>query len=484
MDRPFRQPIKALGFTPKKYSPALNYRYLATLLTMKSFLRYTVLTIIAFVAFLVIFIAISVAPVDRTPVQAMKSYETAMRRLDTLVIEMPEPQKGFSTGFGKVNITPAQPMATAGYGKRKAKPYVTVHDSIYVRSLVIDNGTERVALVSADLLIIPPSVTEMLEARLATIGFSLDNTYLGATHSHNSIGHWGEGATRFIYGVYEDSVVQFLADAIVASIRMASANLLPSTLRSGAIAIPEAVENRLIDGGTEDPFLRAVEVHRRDSSKLLLVTYDAHATCISSRTLALSRDYPGALVDRLEANGYQFAMFMAGAVGSHKGSAPGDDWSCMDWMAAHITEKFLAQRHTLRTMNDTALVMKRISLPLSGPQVKILRDWKVRSWLFRSAVGESPHFLTVLRLGDVVMLGTPCDFSGEFSTALDSLGKKRNVLPIVTSFNGGYIGYITPKKYYDIDHYETRLMNWYAPGTGEYIRDCLEKLMIAVTGTR
>lgn len=453
-------------------------------MTLKGFARYGLLTLAGIAAFVVLLIAVSVAPVDRTAADRLDSYETMVRRLDTLRIDVPEGEQGFSVGFGKVNITPAEPVATAGYGTRRGKAYERVHDSIYVRALVIETGSRRVAVVSADLLIIPPTVTRALETKLGSIGFSLDNTYLGATHSHNSIGHWGEGATRFIYGRYEESVVQLIADAIVGSIRQATADLMPSTLRHGAVAIPQAVQNRLIDGGIEDPYLRAVEVHRSDSSKLVLVTYDAHATCLSQRTLELSRDYPGMVVDELESKGYDFAMFMAGAVGSHKGSAPGGDWDCMAWMADQITGTFLEGRDSLKPVVGASLVMKRIPLPLGDPQVKISADWKLRAWLFRSAFGDYDHFLTVLRIGDVVMLGTPCDFSGEFDGELDSLAEARHVQAIVTSFNGGYIGYITPVKYYDIDHYETRLMNWYAPGTGEYILKSLEKLMTAASETR
>jgi hypothetical protein len=120
-------------------------------------------------------------------------------------------------------------------------------------------------------------------------------------------------------------------------------------------------------------------------------------------------------------------------------------------------------------------------MKLSAPQVKITPDWKVRSWLFRSAFGEYPVYLTALRIGDVVLLGTPCDFSGEFNPLLDSLGSRHGLLPVVTSFNGGYIGYVTPLNRYDEKHYETQLMNWYAPGTGEYIEACLEKLMLVVS---
>lgn len=449
----------------------------------KKIVRYILLTLVGIFGFLILFVMVSLAPVDRTPASELSSFTTMMRRLDTLEIR-PAPGESFSVGFGKSNITPSEPIATAGYGKRRGQPYHLVHDSIYVRAMVIENGSARVAVVTADLLIMPPTVTKVLEAKLPSIGFSLNNTYLSATHSHNSIGNWSEGATKIIYGDYEDSVVQFIADGIVRSIERATRNLLPSQLKSGAIAIPQAVQNRLNDGGPEDPFLRAVEVHRSDSSKLVLVSYAAHATCLSQGTFELSRDYPGMLVDELEANDYEFAMFLAGSVGSHKGSAPVNDWACMAWMAEEVSSAFFEQRNTLEPLETHAIAMSKVALPLGPPQVKISEHWKVRPWLFRLAFGEYDAFLTVLRIGDVVMLGTPCDFSGEFNASLDLVADRNGLQPIVTSFNGGYIGYVTPGKYYDVDHYETRLMNWYAPGTGEYIRDCLKKLILAVSDTR
>ncbi|MFZ6011594.1 MAG: hypothetical protein ACOYXT_14720, partial [Bacteroidota bacterium] len=128
--------------------------------------------------------------------------------------------------------------------------------------------------------------------------------------------------------------------------------------------------------------------------------------------------------------------------------------------------------------NDSTLFMLRMPLPLSDPQLKIEKDWKVRPWFFRTAMGEYPVYLTALRIGDVVLAGTPCDFSGEFSYQLNAVASWRPGSQLmVTSFNGGYIGYVTPLERYDRNHYETRLMNWYAPGTGEYIEECLYKLI-------
>jgi neutral ceramidase len=208
-----------------------------------------------------------------------------------------------------------------------------------------------------------------------------------------------------------------------------------------------------------------------------LMSYTAHATCLFSRDLELSRDYPGKLVDTLEAKGYTFAMFMAGAVGSHRCTPPQYGRECIDWMAEEISNTFLSQRDQLTLVTDSSLAMIRVPLLLSDPQIKIAPDWKVRSWLFRAALGEYPVSLTGLRIGNVLMLGTPCDFSGEFNPALDSLVLKKGFQTMVTSFNGGYIGYVTPLSRYDVDHSETQFMNWYARGTGEYMEESLEKII-------
>jgi hypothetical protein len=451
----------------------------------KKILRFLFITVLAIVVLLILFLAVSIAPVDRSPAKQDPSYEATLALLETLdTLKNLPPGKNFSVGYAKVNLTPRQRTATAGYGNRKGKKFTAVHDSIWVRTLVVDNGSQKVAIVSADLLIIPPTVTALLEEKLKKIGFSLNNTYLGATHSHNSIGNWGEGAARFIYGAYQDSIVHFISDQIVLSISRASQNGVPSEIRAGVIPVPQAVDNRMIDGGPEDSLLRVIEIHRSDSSKLVFMSYTAHATCLFSRDLELSRDYPGKLVDTLETQGYDFAMFMAGAVGSHGSDAPEFGKPCIDWMAGEVSNTFMLHRHELKPIGDSVLMMVRAPLQLSDPQIKILPDWKVRSWLFRSAFGEYPVYLTALRMGDVVFLGTPCDFSGEFNPSLDSLGSQRRLLPIVTSFNGGYIGYVTPSSRYDVRHYESQFLNWYAPGTGEYVEECLEKLMRIVSSEK
>jgi hypothetical protein len=439
--------------------------------------RIVLITLASLIALVVILIILSISKIDRS-IDYQVLLDTMNARIKAVDNKPIEPAGGFTIGFAKVNLTPPEPRSTAGYGKRLGKHYEAVHDSIYVRTIVVDNGIQRVAIVSADLLIIPPTVTALLEQQLPEVNFTLDNTYLGATHSHNSIGNWATGATSFMYGMYEDSVVQFIANKIKASILQASVDMLPATVSIDSVAIPDGVRNRIDDDGPVDPLLRMLRIERSDSIKILITSYTAHATCLFSRDLELSGDYPGRLVRILESQGYDFAMFLAGAVGSHKPRAPEGGWQCVEWMAEKIADNVMKAK--FKPMESTLLEMHRVPLALSKPQPKVLHEWRLKPGLFKIAFGDYPSFISALRFGDAVLLGTPCDFSGEFNSALDSLAAKAGVFQIVTSFNGGYIGYVTPEKYYDIDHYETQLMNWYGPGNGEYVKETLEMLLLSI----
>lgn len=439
--------------------------------------------VLIFVGLIIVFVLLSVLPIDRYDYRKQPFYKTMTERLDSLrPINGQQNDKGFSIGYSKINLTPRQRTATAGYGNRKGKLFTTVHDSIFVRTMVVSNGERKVAIVSADLLIIPPKVTELLERELPGIGFTLDNTYLGAIHTHNSIGNWGEGVVQFMYGQYSDSIVHFIADKIKESINVASENMLPATIKTANIPIQKPLQNRIDRNAGIDSIFHAVEIQRSDSSKLLLMNYTAHATCLYSRDLELSRDYPGRLVDEFENRGYTFAMFMAGAVGSHGVKVPKMGWPCIDWMTETIVTEFEKKRASFSIMDDdSTLVMRRLPLELGSAQVKVLKDWKVRPWIFEAAFGHGVNYLTALRIGNIVMLGTPCDYSGELTTELYATARQQNLQVMVTSFNGGYIGYVTPISHYDVNHYETRLMNWYGPGSGEYMEYCLQQLVKSVS---
>lgn len=84
-------------------------------------------------------------------------------------------------GAGKAKITPTEDLFPfVQYGKARE----AVHDDIYARALVIDNGTMRAAIVTFELCILPPP--DEVRAIIAEAGaVPPENIFICATHNHS-----------------------------------------------------------------------------------------------------------------------------------------------------------------------------------------------------------------------------------------------------------------------------------------------------------
>ena len=158
-----------------------------------------------FLIFIIVICAISIEKIDRIPFEKTEHYKEWQTRL--AAHEFSESQGEMSVGWSKVNITPSVPGPMAGYGSRKGKAFEVVHDSVFVRVLAVKNGDRIVYFLSADMLIIPPNVTEKLQELLKSNAINLNDVHLSATHTHNSFGGWGNSLTgRLFAGTYDPKV--------------------------------------------------------------------------------------------------------------------------------------------------------------------------------------------------------------------------------------------------------------------------------------
>jgi neutral ceramidase len=432
--------------------------------------------------FLILLLVVStmITTMDQRPYKEMPYY-SAWKDLIRKTEKDTTAGETFRAGWSKVNITPAAPTPMAGYGNRRGRPYVSVHDSVYVRAMVIDNGITQAAIIAADLLIIPPTVTKLLQERLTEKEIPFDQVFFGATHSHNSVGGWGTGISGlFFSGRYNQENVDKIADAIFDAIVLAKSRLKPGRLTYMESVDKADIRNRLVgEEGTVDPEIRSIGFVTDSGEKAVLSSYGAHSTVLQSKNMVLSRDYPGILVDSLEKGRYNFAMYMAGAVGSMAPIEKGtDDFDEMKNQAFGIQQALLASD----TVPQPKAFMQSLTipLPLRDPSPRLTMDIVLRPWAFKKAFGDYPVFVKALRIGNILMVGMPCDFSGELVAGLDAYAKTKGLSLMVTSFNGGYIGYITHDKYFDRDLYETKTMSWYGPYNGTYlqevIRDIIDKM--------
>ncbi|WPP48807.1 neutral/alkaline non-lysosomal ceramidase N-terminal domain-containing protein [Catalinimonas niigatensis] len=416
-----------------------------------------------------------IAPIDDTPYQEQAYYEATLQALDSLEKTLAKEETDtVQAGWSEKNITPQKPVSLMGYGWKG--DYERVHDSLQVRAVVFSNNVQSVAWLSYDLMVLHPDLVHAIRQAVDTAQLPVRNLYFTAVHTHNGFGEWAKGlGGKLIAGGYNEDLVKFIVEQTLRAIREAYADRQPVKVGYGEFAVPELINNRLVKGGEVDSYLRAIKLEQNSGITALLCTYAAHATFLNSKRMDLSADYPSALVEMLEKHAeIDFAAFAAGAVGSHSPLKEGEfSYEKMDSYATQLAKPLLQSLDSIPTYYTTQLRYADIPFHLGESQLKLSPHWRVRPWLFSAVMGNINPQITGIRLGDVMMVGTPADYSGMLYKQLHA----EDIHLVVSSFNGSYIGYVIPDTYYDQEHREARELNWFGPFTGSYMTEVMNKFI-------
>lgn len=218
------------------------------------------------------------------------------------------------------------PYWIAGFGNRRAAN--GIHDELWARTMIIDDGKTRLAIVSLD--IIGFMNNEVIDVR-KRIPESAGITYsiITSTHTHEApdmLGLWGK--SNFKSGVNLE-YLEYIKKQIVLSIETAVNNLKPAILEisedlSGAD--PFVADGRLPD--IFDNGLRLIRAVDRENGNTLgsLIAWADHPEVLWSKNLLISSDFPHYLRQCIEKgvfNGDSLikpgiggtAVFVNGAVG-------------------------------------------------------------------------------------------------------------------------------------------------------------------------
>ena len=128
-------------------------------------------------------------------------------------------------GAAKVDISPPASF----FPLKDKQQYVGVHDPVYARTLVLDNGATKIALIDIDTTQILHG-DDLVKAVTDQLKIPAANVIISATHDHNALslatGPWG-GPT--VKSPYYDIVLK----GITESVRQANAGLQPARIGFG-----------------------------------------------------------------------------------------------------------------------------------------------------------------------------------------------------------------------------------------------------------
>ncbi|MGN6492411.1 MAG: hypothetical protein ACTHLE_10490 [Agriterribacter sp.] len=222
----------------------------------------------------------------------------------------------FKAGAAVRVITP-NPLLPVSGGIGTPKPATTKQGDLYVRALVLEKGSTRVAIVNIDNLGWPSVLGN--KSRALIKGIPPENILIGATHTHSGPDAYGfpnEKGESFADLQYLDWCVQQVADAVNEALKKAE----PASLK---IAVGEAkgkIAYNYYAPDLYDPrcgIIQAIATGGKNAGKPIatLVNYAIHPEVIGSKQGILSPDLCGPLYDRIEAKAGGIALFMNGAQG-------------------------------------------------------------------------------------------------------------------------------------------------------------------------
>ncbi len=399
-------------------------------------------------------------------------------------------------GFGRVRLTPTinaeyddpirgrfRSMTLAGFGNRDGRPATGTHDDLEVKAVAIRVAGQVGVMVGADALIIPPEVTDAVMRRVESdLRLSRQQVYLSATHTHCSLGGWGEGLLAESFaGGFQPGVRVWFADRIVAAIAEAVGDLSPAELGHGRFDAPEFVRNRLVrELGSVDPEFSYLVLKQAGGRVGVLGSYSAHATVLSADVMEFSADYPGSWQRAVESATGGIAVFLAGGVGSHGPVTPTRGFEGARVMGETLARRLLDQLPTVPLSRQVAFGIVGVPVSLPELNVRVSDGIRLRPWLAgRLVPGRAGTFLQAFRLQDAVWVSTPSDFSGELALEIkDFLRARTGRHAVITSFNGDYVGYVVSPRYYHMDGYEPRTMSFYGPTVPDYFDDVMRKMAL------
>lgn len=144
-------------------------------------------------------------------------------------------------GAATSNITP--PLGESIIGGWQPFPAKHIHDELHARCLVLDDGSQKLAIVICDILGMPREVVDSAKDRItASTGIPDSHILIAATHTHSAT--TARGAAGVMWQDELTEYQKFLAGRIADGVQRATNHLEPAVLGWGRAAEPTEVFNR------------------------------------------------------------------------------------------------------------------------------------------------------------------------------------------------------------------------------------------------
>lgn len=434
--------------------------------------------------------------------------------------------KNLWIGFGRVDITPPLAIPYLSHFPRQT-PFEGVHDPLFARAMVADNGTTRLAIVAVDALglsrdILGPGRDFIAETRAriaARSGIPAEQVLLAASHAHSTpqTTHIARLLDFPEAGPWLETLMDQLAEAAtLAAQRLRPVRLTGSIGQAAGIAwsrrivgedgklyrLPQRPDR--VRRETRDEQVPVLLVEGSKDGRVwrgVVCNFTCHPTTVQVQPL-ISGDYPAyacALVEReLPAEACLFLQGAAGDVNPLRHTTTFDDVQTYGQIlgtevlkqAPRLSAAGASPMSTILRCGRRVIALPVRPLPDREPYARLLMsaEERLRGSVEASTLQQArnelrtarealrlidlgtediPCEVQVLRLGEALIVAFPGELFCQFGLELKAVSPAP--VTMIAAYANGYVGYLPSRDDYDLGGYETALGPWtrVAPGATE-----------------
>lgn len=393
-------------------------------------------------------------------------------------------QVQLKAGYAKVDVTPSGPVSLGGYQLRGApSDGVYPGEKLYVRALVFDDGSTRMAFVVADVISVR-NHDRLRGAISRETGIPAANVVLGDVHNHSAPSPGGNA----------DWSRQF-EPSLVAAVKQAAGSLKPVRIAAGQGRSRVGVNRRAVmpadsdsyktfdenntsqsfgkaktdkpvlihefagdvrlgsnPGGPIDESVQVVRIDAGDQPLAVMIHYACHGTSLGGRNGNVSAEWMGRMQTYVES---QFpglgSIYIPGAAGDVNPRVVGGlDGNPDDIEITHALGDEIGREvvRVYRSLEPAAAPAARIAVV----QKDILLPRTYRDLAANYANPAVPVPTTVVRVGDLMWV----TFPGEMFNAIGKFVKSACPTPYahLMGYTNGSVGYFPEQKAFAEGGYE------------------------------
>ena len=404
-----------------------------------------------------------------------------MRRLLPLLFLPVACAAEFRAAVVKIDITPATPQWLLGYGARQS---TGVHDKIFHRIVLLDDGATQFALVSSDICLVSPAEYEKVAADLEKqTGIKAVNFWWSNTHTHSApevgppglaVAFLGDRYTHKVESAYTEMVEKTLIDGVAEARQKLQAARIGfqwgvsyANINRRARDVEGETYLGLNPEGPTDRRLGLIRLDKADGSPLALIAnYPIHGTVLGGQNLQISGDAPGVVSEYVEEKTGAPLLFINGAAGDQApiySVYPDFKSGKLSQFRVLLGDRILEANKQLKTSAAGGKLSAAGAVVETARRTGLTFPDELKAYAPGDKVRLPIRFLTIGK--DIAIWSAPIELFCEVAIDIRERSKFKNTLYF--GYTNGWLGYLLTPKELKNGGYEPRVSPYTAQAAAD-----------------